>query len=124
MLSERLLSWQATPTSLEVTTPPARRGWAVVRMELRPDMRGRLDPAVTLFDQENQLMMALEAETERAIAWDDARFADHLDAFGVSHYCVDPARVDVVRAALVRRPPLAADARARMLGSYRLPVDP
>lgn len=116
-LSARLATWQAVATplvasGLEVSAWNGRR---VLRLEIRPALRGRADREWDLFSQENGLLVQIERECPHCFSWDDGHFAapDLLGDHGISHYLCDLAHAADLLAALARRPSLSDTERDR-----------
>lgn len=116
-LSDRLATWQAVATTLLASgyEIDAWNGRAVLRMEIRPELRGRADRDWDLFSQENGLLVQIERECPQCFSWDDGRYAEPelLGDHGLSHYLCDLAGVSALLEALGRRPVLSATDRER-----------
>lgn len=116
-LSDRLATWQAVATTL-VASGYEVDGWngrAVLRMEIRPELRGRADREWDLFSQENGLLVQIERECPDCFSWDDGRFAEPelLGEHGISHYLCDTTGAAALLEALGRRPVLSETERSR-----------
>lgn len=119
LLSDRLASWQAHATALVSSGYPLPHwnGRNVIRMEIRPELRGRVDREWDLFAQENALLVQLERECPGCFSWDDGRYAEPrlLGEHGISHYLCDMEAAAQVIAAIRLRPALTPEQRARLL---------
>ncbi|WP_217924631.1 hypothetical protein [Miltoncostaea oceani] len=114
-LSERLCTWQAriVPIGAYLDVLPGRQRPIVIRMEIHPEYRGRVDREGDVFAQENAVLIQIERDCQGAFRWDEGLLADPclLGRHGISHYLADQARLPLILEFVSEHAPLSDETR-------------
>lgn len=119
-ISVLLPAWQAQATDIVSSEYffEARNGLSVIRLEIRPELQGRIDRDAGLFAHEHTVMVLLERDSNEAIMWDKGGYDDpeFLGEAGVTHYLCDLARLAEIDAAITAQRAVTDAERASLCG--------
>lgn len=123
LLNARLGTWMATVTDIVSSDYPIERwnGLPVLRMDIRPEYRERVDRILDVFAQENGVLAAIERDAQDAFVWDEGGYhqEDLLGPWGVGHYLCDVRQSAAIVRAIKRHPELSERDRDDLLGEVR-----
>ena len=124
--SERLRLAEVVATEIISSAYSSERwnGSAVLRLQLREEFRGHVDPTVELFEQEHEVERVVSEASAEAFVHDDHGYStpDYLGRFGICHYLVDLDAASQIMAAIETIPVVDDATRGRILERFETSV--